>query len=190
MTRISRKDLLKFAGVGGAALAGSALTRGMMFPSSASAQVPHHAFAEGYLTNEDLGLTLLVQAAAPNVPILGPADAPAPLASPGTGFDADLAEAVVGSNKHKNKGRDPSWCIFKITHGALNGLPPQNSGGTPAVRLEGFVEHATDAANFGVPIKVLGSSGAPVTGDHPICGLTLNFGGFLFTGIGLLFVNH
>ncbi len=65
-----------------------------------------------------------------------------------------------------------------------------NSGGTPAVRLEGFVEDATDAANLGVTIKVLGSSGAPVTGDHPVCSLTLDFGGFLFTGLGLLFVNH
>jgi hypothetical protein len=184
LSKITRKDLLKLSAVSGTALA-------LGMPSPAGAQeIPHHAFAEGYLTNADLGFTLLVQAAAPNVPVLGPTDAPAPLASPGTGFDVDLAEAVVGNNKAKNKGQDPSWCIFKITHGALNGLPPVNSGGTVAVRLEGFVEDATDPANLGVPIKVLGSSGAPVTGDHPICGLTLDFGGFLFTGIGLLFVNH
>ncbi len=125
MAKISRKDLLKFAGVGGAALAGGALTRGLGLSSVANAQeVPHHAFAEGYLANADLGMTLLVQAVAPNVPVVAAGDPVASLASPGRGFDFDLAAAVVGNNKHKNKGGDPLGASSSSPTGRSTGIRP------------------------------------------------------------------
>jgi hypothetical protein len=106
------------------------------------------------------------------------------------GFDVELGAAVIGDNKDKNKGKDPSFCLFELTQGALNGFPPINSGGVDAIRLAGTVIEAPDPANLGVAVTLHAFSGLIVVPGHNICRIRFTFGPFgPWWGVGIAFVN-
>ncbi len=184
---VSRRDLLKSMGLFTAGAA--ALSLGGARPASATEPTSSHAYVHGYVGTASLGI-FFVQAGSLNheVPNVG-TGAVQTLTTPGRGFDFDPGAPVVLNNSAKNKGRNPSWCLLKLTKGGLTHIPPVNDGGKDAIRFEGEVEDSADPSLVGVPVKVSASSGLAVDGHHPICTIKFDFGGTLLTGRGLAFVN-
>jgi len=191
---ITRDDLLRIAGL--AAVGGAAV---LAAPGDAQAQAPpttSQAYIQGYVRANGLP-TLLVQGSAFTVPVqtagttgLSPLGADAVTGLTGMGFDVELGAAVSGNNSDKNKGKDPSFCLFELTHGALNGWFPINSGGVDAIRLAGTVIEAPDPANLGVAVTLHAFSGLVVISGHNICRIRFTFGPFgPWWGVGLALVN-
>lgn len=191
---ITRDDLLRIAGL--AAVGGAAA---LAVAGDAQAQAPptnSQAYIQGYVRGNGLP-TLLVQGSAFTVPVqtagtqgLSPIGADAITGLPGMGFDVELGAAVSGNNSDKNKGKDPSFCVFELTQGALNGFPPINSGGVDAIRLAGTVIESPDPTSLGVAVTLHAFSGLVITPGHNICRIRFTFGPFgPWWGVGIAFVN-